>query len=394
MTLQPLFSYFGILLALVVPALAIGLVCKQRLAHAWIAVATVVMIVIQYWELRSIAHAPSHPFWVVFGLIVAQWCIARVLVALRGYTQRQSVLYGAVLVAAAPALIVMFEFVVTGQRIGIGFLGLYIITFRALDVLFSIGDNFITRLSFTEYISFIAFFPTIGHGPIDRYPRFHADWERNRTHSELFNDVRDGVHRIFRGLLYAFIIAPLIQQYWLPHAAASMDLVHIASFMYAYAFYLFFVFAGYSSFSIGTGYLFGIHMPENFNSPFLARNIRDYWNRWNISLTWWFRDHLYSRFVHAAIKGAWFRDDRIASYIGYTIVMVLMGFIRDVTWTIFFSSLYFALLLIGYDIFRRWNKKHNIFKVWSRAPYALSIFLTFNAISFGLLLFSGHLSST
>ena len=57
------------------------------------------------------------------------------------------------------------------------------------------------------------------------------------------------------------------------------------SYMYAYTLYLFFDFAGYSAFAIGFSYLFGIHTPENFNRPFLAPNIRDFWNRWHISLS-------------------------------------------------------------------------------------------------------------
>ena len=73
--------------------------------------------------------------------------------------------------------------------------------------------------------------------------------------------------------------------------------------MYAYSLYLFFDFAGYTAFAIGVGYLFGIHTPENFQRPFLARDIRDFWNRWHISLSWWFRDHVYMRFVMAASDG-------------------------------------------------------------------------------------------
>lgn len=74
------------------------------------------------------------------------------------------------------------------------------------------------------------------------------------------------------------------------------------------AFYLFFDFAGYSAFAVSFSYVFGIHTPENFRSPFAAQNIRDFWDRWHISLSSWFRDHVYMRFVMAATKHYWFNS--------------------------------------------------------------------------------------
>ena len=86
------------------------------------------------------------------------------------------------------------------------------------------------------------------------------------------------------------------------------NLLHIGSYMYAYTFYLFFDFAGYSAFAVGLSYLFGIHTPENFNRPFLSRDIRDFWNCWHMSLSFWFRDHIYNRFVFTALKNKWFKS--------------------------------------------------------------------------------------
>src|SRR5205823_2066200 len=81
------------------------------------------------------------------------------------------------------------------------------------------------------------------------------------------------VHRFFRGLVYKFIVAALIKQHWLEPAARSGSFGALLSYMYAYSFYLFFDFAGYSAFAISLSYLFGIHTPENFRQPLLARGI-------------------------------------------------------------------------------------------------------------------------
>jgi len=131
---------------------------------------------------------------------------------------------------------------------------------------------------------FLFFFPTISAGPIDRYRRFVPDWRKRRNRAEFLTDVDGAVHHFFRGLLYKFILAALIEQHWLKVAARSDSFGALVSYMYAYSFYLFFDFAGYSAFAISISYLFGFHTPENFNRPFLAQNIRDFWNRWHITL--------------------------------------------------------------------------------------------------------------
>src|SRR5439155_15705196 len=125
-------------------------------------------------------------------------------------------------------------------------------------------------------------------------------------------DLDSAVHRVFTGFLYKFILAALVKQYWMDFVAMGAAPLDVVSYMYAYTFYLFFDFAGYSNFAIGFSYLFGIHTPENFNRPFLATNIRDFWNRWHITLSWWLRDHVYMRFLLAATKGRWFRSKNVA----------------------------------------------------------------------------------
>jgi membrane protein involved in D-alanine export len=161
--------------------------------------------------------------------------------------------------------------------------------------------------------------------------------------------------------------------------------------MYAYSLYLFFDFAGYTAFAVGVSNLFGIHSPENFRRPFLARDIRDFWNRWHISLSWWFRDHVYMRFVLAATRGRWFGDRYLASYAGFFLSMGLMGLWHGFEAQYIGYGLYHGALLTAHDVFSRWNKLH---QVWGEGPVwrAAGIVLTIQAVCFGFLIFSGHLS--
>src|SRR5439155_4619948 len=139
------------------------------------------------------------------------------------------------------------------------FSGISYVTFRALDVVLCIRDKVIAAPGTLDLLMFLFFFPTISAGPIDRYRRFLTDWRKKRTRAEFLGDLDGAVHRFFRGLFYKFIVAALIKQHWLEPAARSGSFGALLSYMYAYSFYLFFDFAGYSAFAISLSYLFGIH---------------------------------------------------------------------------------------------------------------------------------------
>jgi membrane protein involved in D-alanine export len=264
-------------------------------------------------------------------------------------------------------------------------------TFRALDVLFSIHDGVIKTLSPVKYLAFLLFFPTISSGPIDRYRRFTQDYDHRRTRAEFLNDLDIAVDRIFRGFLYKFILAALIRTYWMDRLENAHGPSHLTSYMYAYSLHLFFDFAGYSAFAIGLSYLFGIHSPENFDRPFLSRNIRDFWTRWHISLSFWFRDHIYMRFLIAATKGKWFKGRHTASYLGLWLTFGLMGVWHGIQPHYLLYGAYHAALLCGYDTFARWNKQ---MKRWpdTRAWRIANVVITFHVVCFGLLIFSGKLT--
>jgi membrane protein involved in D-alanine export len=272
----------------------------------------------------------------------------------------------------------------------LGFLGISYVTFRALDVLFSIHDGVITKLPPARFAVFLFFFPTVSSGPVDRYRRFAQDWERKRSRAEFFSDLDAAVHRIFRGFFYKFIIAALIKTHWLDKIGESHQFGELVLSMYVYSLYLFFDFAGYSAFAVAFSYLLGVRTPENFNLPFLSRNIRDFWNRWHISLSFWFRDHIYMRFLLAAAKGKWFRGKHTASYLGLFLTFGLMGLWHGTQPHYLIYGFYHATLLSGFDAFARWNKQH---KLWgeTRVFRIASIVLTFHAVCFGLLILSGRL---
>ena len=382
------FTFFGLLLYAVVPTLILGLFGRAN--WRWALFVTAAMLVVQYHRLLTIHSGLAvRELWIVIGFAVWQWIILRLFSAAGapgGWAFYSSVAASSLPLFAAKLAPVVWR----GSQLG--FLGISYVTFRALDLVFCLRDQIINRPGPLDLFGFLFFFPTISAGPIDRYRRFANDWRRSRNRADFLADLDAAVHRIFRGFLYKFIIAALIKQYWLERAASSKHFGALISYMYAYSFYLFFDFAGYSAFAIALSYLFGVHTPENFDRPFLARNIRDFWNRWHITLSFWFRDHVYMRFLLAATRGQWFRGKHTAAILGYFLAFGLMGLWHGIEPHYILYGLYQAILLSGFHVFSsfkrpRPQRRDTLFQ------RAASVLITFQLVCIGLLIFSGRIGA-
>jgi membrane protein involved in D-alanine export len=275
----------------------------------------------------------------------------------------------------------------------IGFLGISYLTFKGLQILIEIRDGIIKKnISLHLLLYFFLFFPTISSGPIDRFRRFEKDFYEKKPREEYLNLITSGFHKIIIGFFYKFILAYLINEYLLTNSfiIENHSFVQRLLYMYSYSMYLFFDFAGYSAFAIGISYLLGIKTPENFNMPFISRNIKDFWNRWHMTLSFWFRDYVYMRFVFLMTKKKWLKNKYLISYLGYFTLFFLMGVWHGLENHYILYGLYHAFLIISFDIFERLNKKY---KFWpnNKLTHVMSIIITFHAICFGFYIFSGHL---
>jgi membrane protein involved in D-alanine export len=382
------FLYFGVALYLVVPTLLVRL--TGRGSRAWIVLATLLMLAVQYaGRVQVVPGLVVHEAWMVAGYALFQGLVAAAFLRLRPRLRSRWPSYVAIGLALVPLAAAKFVPLLAPDS-QLGYLGISYVTFRSLDVIFGIQDRLITALPPGQFLAYLFLFPTVSAGPVDRYRRFAEDWQRCRDRGRFLQDVDGAVHRVFTGFLYKFILAAVVKRYWLDPAAAGSGALATLSYMYAYSFYLFFDFAGYSHFAIGFSHFLGIRTPENFDRPFLARNMRDFWDRWNIGLSWWFRDHVYMRFVMAATRGRWFKGKFIASYLGFFLGFGLMGLWHGTAVHFVIYGLYHAALLVGHDLFVRWNKQR---RLWGDGPLwrAAGVALTFHAVCFGFLIFSGHI---
>jgi membrane protein involved in D-alanine export len=389
------FAYFAVLLYVLPVAVALRLVSPTP--RTAIVLITIVMLAIQYGGASAVVGGVLvGTSATVATYAVYQWLLVAALATLarrRGVTHMarppRAASYLALALAVVPLVLVKFKPELDSL---IGFLGVSYVTFRSLDVLFSIHDGAINRIHVLEFLAFLLCFPTISAGPIDRYRRFAADWRRPRDRAALVSDLDIGVHKVFTGLFYKFVLAALIAQRWMNPASRHHGVGALLSFMYAYSFYLFFDFAGYSAFAIGVSHVLGVRAPENFRRPFLARNIREFWDRWHISLSWWFRDHIYMRFLLLSTRKRWFASRYVASYAGLVLTFGLMGVWHGPQVRYLVYGLYHAALLIGHDVYKRMVPR-TIGRERSWRADAWATALTFHAVCFGFLLFSGRLIS-
>lgn len=376
--------YFYILLLALIPAIILRMLNKQVKAYS---------IIVNFLMLLVIFGFSKHQLVFLVAFITYESILVKVYINAKmksGLSDKGFVIWALVLLSVIPLLVSKYGGIFSNHK-ELGFLGISYVTFKVVQIILEIHDGLIKELDIFSFLYFVLFFPTISSGPIDRSRRFMADLNNTPSRHDYIELLGQGLWKVLLGVGYKFVIGYLISYYWLDKIPAKHTILNTINYMYAYSFYLFFDFAGYSLIAIGVSYILGIKTPENFNKPFLSKDIKDFWNRWHMSLSFWFRDFVYTRYVMAMFKNKELRKHKyLNSYTGYLITMGLMGLWHGTAVYYLLYGLYHGILIIITDLFQRKapfykQVKNNI--VWQ----CFSIFVTFNLICLGFLIFSGHL---
>ncbi|MDF2536048.1 MAG: D-alanyl-lipoteichoic acid biosynthesis protein DltB [Bacillales bacterium] len=270
------------------------------------------------------------------------------------------------------------------------FIGYSYITFKCVQVILSISDGQIVKMGIIDFSYFMVFFPTVSSGPIDRSYRFFGDMNKKYAAKEYLNLIGSGLYYIILGATYKFVLASLLEQFM--KTIPSSGVYATIKYMYTYGFHLFFDFAGYSLMAVGTSYFFGIQTPQNFRYPFFSKNIKEFWDRWHITLSHWFRDYLYTRLVMTFLRKKTFKSRYATSYTAFFVNMSIMGIWHGIGFNYLLYGIYHALLLILNDIYERKSTLYKKYK--NHALYKfVSIVITFNLVMLGFLIFSGRIIS-
>ncbi|MBQ0000884.1 MAG: D-alanyl-lipoteichoic acid biosynthesis protein DltB, partial [Clostridiales bacterium] len=269
------------------------------------------------------------------------------------------------------------------------FTGISYLSFRVIQIIIELYDGVIKEVDFVETTAFLAFFPSFSSGPIDRSRRFHGDWERTLSKEEYLDIAGKGIFELLLGAVYKMVLAAAAYK-MMGYLDTGTAWFHYVGYAYAYGLYLFFDFAGYSLMALGSGRILGVDLPENFKMPFISIDIRDFWDRWHISLSHWFRDFIFTRFVMYSAKKKWFKDRLTRACVGFFVNMGIMGIWHGITPAYILYGLYHGALLSLTEYYQKKSKFYKANK--NKTGYKIASWaVTMQLVMFGFLLFSGKL---
>jgi D-alanyl-lipoteichoic acid acyltransferase DltB (MBOAT superfamily) len=255
-------------------------------------------------------------------------------------------------------------------------LGLSYYSFRQIHFALEKYKGKLAPHNFEEYAAYLFFLPTMLIGPIHRFQPFLRNMYRRRWNSELFSE---GLERILYGyakivIIGNFLLTDLLTRFSLylqedyPWWSAYTRVMN-------YTLNTYFQFAGFSDVAIGLGLLMGFRVMENFNSPFSAPNINEFWNRWHISLSSWCKDYVYTTTASITRK----------PIIGILLTMLVIGLWHEISWR---YVIWGSLHGLGIAVWHLYNRSKIPDRIGNgRGVYhLLSVLITFHFVAFSFIL--------
>ena len=267
--------------------------------------------------------------------------------------------------------------VLVGGGIGLREIALPIgISFYTFQILSYVIDLYRGKVAvqknFFWLLLYVCFFPQLIAGPIVRYETVEREM---RVRKENWSEFVAGLERFMFGLakkvLLANTLARLADGVFAAEAGEAGTLLVWAAAL-AYTFQIYFDFSGYSDMAIGIGRMFGFHFLENFNYPYMATSVTDFWRRWHISLSSWFRDYVY-------IPLGGNRVGRARHIFNLMAVWALTGFWHGAEWSFLIWGLYYGVILI--------LEKYLLSGVLEKLPAALKWVYSFLLVVVGWVIF-------
>jgi alginate O-acetyltransferase complex protein AlgI len=265
--------------------------------------------------------------------------------------------------------------------------GISFYTFHGLSYIIDCYYNRIkAERNFTDYAVFVSFFPLLVAGPIERATHLLPQIKAPRTFN--YSNAVNGLRQILWGLFKKVVIADNCAEYTnLIFDSSSTQpgstLVMGAVF---FAFQIYGDFSGYSDIAIGTARLFGIELIRNFAFPYFSRDIAEFWRRWHISLSSWFRDYVY-----IPLGGS--RNGKLISVRNTFIIFILSGFWHGANWTFICWGLLHALYFLPLLLTNRNRSNMSIAAQHSTLPTfkeLLQMLFTFALVCFAWIFFRAN----
>ena len=255
--------------------------------------------------------------------------------------------------------------------------GISFYTFQALSYSIDVYRKRIcaTR-EFAAFGAYISFFPQLVAGPIERAENLLPQFldKRDFDYKQAVYGMRLMLWGFFKKIVIADNCGIYVDSVWNDYTSQSSATLLLAAVLFSMQIYA--DFSGYSDIAIGTARLFGIRLSDNFNSPYFAQNIADFWRRWHISLTSWFRDYVYIP-LGGNRKGKW------QTIINTLIVFSLCGLWHGANWTFVVWGIYNALLFVPMI----WLKSHKKANASTERREWYKVIATFVLVALGWIIF-------
>jgi len=229
-------------------------------------------------------------------------------------------------------------------------IGISFYTFQTMSYTIDVyrGDAPVQR-NVVTFGAYVTLFPQLIAGPIVQYKTVAEQLKSRREDLEKFVS---GIQRFTVGLAKKVLLANAIGQLW-DQSLEAQDLTAVGAWLglAAYAFLIYFDFSGYSDMAIGLGRMLGFEFLENFNYPYISRSVVEFWKRWHISLTTWFREYVYFPLGGNRVsKGRWIRN--------ILTVWLLTGIWHGAGWNFLLWGLYYGAWMLAERLFLgRWLDK-------------------------------------
>jgi len=252
-------------------------------------------------------------------------------------------------------------------------IGISFYTFQILSYVIDLyRGNIRLQKNFFYLLLYVSFFPQLIAGPIVRYQTVEDEIVGRETR---FDNLLTGFKRFIIGLSKKVLLANTVGRLSAVVWAAERDYGTAMWWLAAlsYTLQLYFDFSGYSDMAIGLGRMFGFHFNENFNYPYISRSVTEFWRRWHISLSTWFRDYIY-------IPLGGNRVSRLRHAVNILIVWALTGLWHGAAWNFVLWGLYYGVLLLIEKLF--------LSKLLERLPSVCRWAYTMFIVIIGWMLFS------
>ena len=278
-------------------------------------------------------------------------------------------------------------------------IGISYISFKMMHFIIEAYKKQLSNNNLLNYLNYVFYFPSFISGPINRYNHF-SDQLSVDLQTNLAGDLRVGLTRIIHGLFKKFVLCTLLYTHtnlYPEKSLLNLNWLTLFSGLYATSLYFYFDFSAYSDIAIGSSRILGIELPENFNNPFLKKNLQQLWANWHISLTSWLTDYIYWPVSKKLRNIDYFKNHPVLlSNISIIITFIVCGMWHGDSLNFVIWGLYHGIGLAVLKIYQTKKRaiKNKYIRKYFVSTYSQTIgaLITFHYFVFGMLFFTFDIS--